>query len=606
MFIPLLALAAVMTGTALAAPVPISTLPGVTVTAPHRVTGNVTLSAGVDYFLDTEIYVDGGTLTIQPGVMIAADADGALIVCRGSQIFAEGTAEQPIVITSMAEYNHLQDPSNPAPEIGDNSAWGGVIILGRAPINFHVSGNPFTGTTGGHTNLGENKIEGVASGVDGDGDGFGDLIEYGQDNALVGGLLQVITPADPDDNSGVFKFVSLRFGGKVLGLDDEINGLTMGGVGRGTTIEYVEVINNSDDGFEWFGGTVNCKYLVSFANEDEDFDIDEGFSGTLQHLFAMRNDDVDGSGNVENGSELDGGNGSLKTGIPLSTAKIWNATYIGAGRTGSVEFKGNVFRMKDNYAGQFHNCVFDDFGGNLVRIDDADTAARVGNELRIENSHWGRFNGAVAEGQIAAATTLANGPGNTDPTQQVNPLLGGISRLPNGGLDPRPNTFSPLYNVSLSTPPAGVDAVNYRGAFGSTNWAMGWTYLDAAGYFGDLATVPVVDQPGTGEPPFVDSDGDGISDALEATAALQALGFSVGTNDVSGPAGNRFASLYTEDSIQDLRGTGLMIQKVGNSVNLTLDIESSTTLDGWVPVGVMTGTVSDVDPNKQFFRLFID
>jgi hypothetical protein len=584
-----------------AEPVAISSLPGVTGPAPFRVTGDVTLISGVDYLLDTEIYVDGGTLTIQPGVMIAADTDGALVVTRGSQIFAEGTAEQPIVFTSLLEYDHIQDPvNNPAPEIGDNGQWGGVIVLGSAPINFYVAGNPFTGATGGNTNRGENRIEGVSDGADTDGDGIGDLLEYGQDNYLSGGLLVAGTP-NPADNSGVLKYVSIRFGGKVLGLDNEINGLTMGGVGSGTTIEHVEVVNNTDDGFEWFGGTVNCKYLVSAFNEDEDFDMDEGYSGKIQFAFAIREDALDGASNVENGSELDGGNGSLLTGTPFTTAQVWNATYIGAGRVGAVAAKGNVFRMKDNFAGQFHNCVFDDFGANLIRIDDASTAARVGTELLIQNSHWGRYNGAVAQGQTAAATTLANGTGNTNPTQKINPLLGGISRLPDGGLDPRPNSYSPLYGASLSTPPMGLETVNFRGAFGSTNWADGWSYLSTAGFFGDLASVPPAPVVPGGEPPFADVDGDGISDTLEASPALSGLGFTVGANNAA-----LFEDLYTETSIQDLRGTGLILQKTGSNVNLTLDIESSDTLSGWVPAGTMTGTITGVPEDKQFFRLKID
>jgi hypothetical protein len=486
-------------GIAYSTPVPISSLPGVTGTSPAQVTGSVTLNSGTDYLLDTEVYVNGGTLTIQPGVKIAADADGALIVCRGSQILAEGTAAQPIVFTSLQEYNHLKNPgSNPAPQIGDNGKWGGIILLGSAPINFHVAGNPFTGSTTGNTNRGENQIEGVSAGADADGDGLGDLLEYGQNNVLSGGLLVAGTP-NADDNSGVFKYVSIRFGGKVLGLDNEINGLTLGGVGRGTTIEYVEVVNNTDDGFEWFGGTVNCKHLVSAFNEDEDFDMDEGYYGKVQFAFALRNDDVDGAGNVENGSELDGGNGSILTGTPLTTAQVWNATYLGAGRVGAVASKGNVFRMKDNFAGQFHNCVFDDFGGNLIRIDDTNTAARVGNELLIQNSHWGRYNGTVGQGQVAAANTLATGTGNTDPLAKTDPLLRGVSRQPDGGLDPRPMANSPLYGSSLSTPPAGITTVNYRGAFGTTNWASGWTYLAAANFFGDLpggssgdVTAPVI------------------------------------------------------------------------------------------------------------------
>lgn len=601
MFMPLLATTAAVVGTAYAAPVSISTLPGVTGPAPFRVTGNVTLSAGVDYLLDQEIYVDGGTLTIQPGVMIAAEGDGALIVTRGSQIFAEGTAEEPIVFTSLMEYDHIQDPvNNPAPEIGDNGQWGGVILLGSAPINFYVAGNPFTGSPSGNTNRGENQIEGVSAGADTDGDGLGDLLEYGQDNVLSGGLLVAGTP-NAADNSGVLKYVSIRFGGKVLGLDNEINGLTMGGVGSGTTIEHVEVINNTDDGFEWFGGTVNCKYLVSAFNEDEDFDMDEGYSGKIQFAFALRNDAVDGATNVENGSELDGGNGSILTGTPLTTAQVWNATYIGAGRVGAVAGKGNLFRMKDNFAGQFHNCVFDDFGANLIRIDDANTAARVGTELLIQNSHWGRYSGTVAQGQTAAATTLANGTGNTDPTAKIDPKFRGISRTNDGGLDPRPAADSPLYNASLSTPPSGIDAVDFRGAFGSTNWASGWSYLDTAGFFGDLANVPATEPGGSGEPPFADVDNDGVSDTLEASPELAALGFIVGNDDSA-----LFSSIYTEAAIQDLvTDSQIMIEAAAGNVNLTLPVFKSDNLGGWTPAGDLQLTIPQ-EGDKQFYRIEVN
>lgn len=584
-------------GAAQAAPVPITSLPGVTATAPYRITGNVVLEAGTDYLLDTEVYVDGGTLTIEPGVLIPCDQDGALIVSRGSQIFAEGTAEQPIIFTSIADYDHIKDPvANPAPEIGDNGQWGGVIILGSAPINFHVSGNPFTGAAGGNTNRGENKVEGVASGADTDGDGLGDLIEYGQDNTLSSGLLVAGTP-NPNDNSGVFKYVSIRFGGKVLGLDDEINGLTLGGVGRGTTIEYVEVVNNTDDGFEWFGGTVNAKHLISAFNEDEDFDMDEGFSGTVQFAFGLREDRLV-SGGVENASELDGGNGSILTGTPLTTAQIWNATLLGAGRTGETANAGNVFRMKDNYAGQWHNSVFDDFGGNLVRIDDANTAARVGNELKIENSTWGRFNGVVGTNQTAAATALVGGAGNSAPG--TDPMLRGISRMADGMLDPRPRGDSSLLSSSLSTAPAGITAVNYRGAFGATNWADDWSFLSTRGYFGDLPSGL------TELPAFVDTDGDGLSDVLED--ALAAYGYD---KNVAQPAlvsaFSENQGLFTEDSIQDLRGTGVIVKKTGSSVTLELPVWKSNLLSNdWTPAGTLTGTFNNVPADKQFYRLQVD
>jgi hypothetical protein len=212
----------------------------------------------------------------------------------------------------------------------------------------------------------------------------------------------------------------------------------------------------------------------------------------------------------------------------------------------------------------------------------------------------------VAEGQTAAATTLANGTGNTDPTQKINPLLGGISRAADGGLDPRPNTYSPLYGSTLSTPPVGLETVNYRGAFGSTNWADGWTYLATAGYFGELATVPPV-TPETGEPPFADVDNDGISDDLENTPELQALGFVVGNNDAA-----LFASIYNEDSILDLRTVGqTMVQAPagepgpGVNVNLSVPVQKSTGLNSWEAAGTMTLAIPKTG-GKEFYRLSVE
>ena len=218
---------------------------------------NVVWTANNEYLLNGLVFVDAGaTLTIQPGTVIKGkpgqgENASALVVARGGKIFASGTADAPIVFT--AEADDAKDP-NDLPNDA-RGLWGGVIILGNATLN---------------SEPGETPIEGIP---------------VNEPRGLYGG-------SDDADNSGVFRFVSIRHGGTDIGAGNEINGLTMGGVGSGTVIEYVEVFNNQDDGFEWFGGTVNTKYLVSAFNGDDAFDYDEGFRGKGQFWFVIQDDET--------------------------------------------------------------------------------------------------------------------------------------------------------------------------------------------------------------------------------------------------------------------------------------------------------------------------
>jgi hypothetical protein len=183
--------------------------------------------------------------------------------------------------------------------------------------------------------------------------------------------------------------------------------------------------------------------------------------------------------------------------------------------------------------------------------------------------------------------------GNTAPG--VSPMFTEYERTAEGYLleiNPVPATGSPLLNAPLSPVPVGLSAVSYRGAFGTTNWAKGWTYVSEQGYFG------ATEDPGTGEPPFVDTDNDGISDDLENSPALQALGFNVGTNDAA-----LFASLFTETSIQDLSADDIVVQKVGNNVTLSIPVESSADLvPPFTPVGNATLLLEGVPADKEFYR----
>jgi hypothetical protein len=229
--------------------------------------------------LDGWIYVDGGaTLTIQPGTIIRGTEKSVLSVERGAKIMAVGTPDQPIVFTSMqgAGFRGTSD-------------WAGVVINGNAPNNL----------PGG---------EGIAEG------GIGS--PYGGN--------------DPNDNSGVFAYVRIEFPGYEVVTDSEINGLTMNSVGRGTKIEYVQVSYSGDDAYEWFGGTVNCKYLISYRTEDDDFDTDNGFSGMVQFGVILRDPEIVDT-DTANGFESDNNrDGSPST--PITKAIFSNISGFGTAK----------------------------------------------------------------------------------------------------------------------------------------------------------------------------------------------------------------------------------------------------------------------------------
>ncbi|MDR3127017.1 MAG: hypothetical protein LBU08_00875 [Tannerellaceae bacterium] len=241
-----------------------------------EVSGHLTLTYPNTYHLKGFVYVvAGATLTIEPGVIIKGDKDskGTLIIERGGKLLADGTKECPIVFTSAA--------SKGSRKPGD---WGGLILLGKAP-----------------NNQGEMTIE--------------------------GGVRSMHGGSDPDDNSGILRYLRIEFAGIEYGTDNEINGLTLGSVGQGTTIDYVQVTQSGDDAFEWFGGTVNASHIIAYRTWDDDFDTDNGFSGRIQFALAVR-DPQTGDKSASNGFESD--NNSSGTAIePFTTATFANVSIFG-------------------------------------------------------------------------------------------------------------------------------------------------------------------------------------------------------------------------------------------------------------------------------------
>lgn len=235
------------------------------------------LESGTYKLTGALIVQNGGKLTIKPGVIVEAtpykDSEEIryIAVAQGGQIFAEGTQDKPVIFTATSK---------------TQQAWGGVVICGKAPINkgntanAEVSGLPYGGT------------------VD-------------------------------KDNSGILKYVRIEYSGYSYSSDKEFNGLSMFGVGSGTTIEYVQVHEGSDDGFEWFGGTVNTKFLVATSNEDDQFDWTEGWNGTNENWYGK---EAATKGN--RGIEADNNSNNHLAG-PISNPTIKNLTLIGRGTSSS-------------------------------------------------------------------------------------------------------------------------------------------------------------------------------------------------------------------------------------------------------------------------------
>lgn len=431
-----------------------------TVNAENVLTGDITtsrtLTADKIYTLQGNVYVTGGAvLTIEPGTIIKGDKStkGCLIISRGSKIMAAGTAAKPIVFTSSAGAGSRSQ--------GD---WGGVILLGKAQNNLGTSV----------------LIEGVTD--------AGDKSKHGG--------------AENADNSGVMQYVRIEYAGIALQPDSEINGLTFGSVGSGTTIDHIEVYRSGDDAYEWFGGSVNCKYLLAIDSWDDDFDTDNGFSGKVQFGLAQRlaaTADVSGSNGFESDNLSSGDNSQ-----PQTTAVFSNMTFLGP-REGTTlpsinaNFQ-NGAQIRRNSSISILNSVF--AGAVIgVYIDDERGTAPNNSSTNLTTDK-AVFANNVIFGTVAANTiktsTNASATTATAVADKIN-----SSNLVNAGLyagaiyvDPYkfssdlapaaragvPNfTQLPGNTYALTgatwtgkTADASFTQVAFKGAFGTENWAAGW------------------------------------------------------------------------------------------------------------------------------------
>ena len=281
----------------------------------ESISSDVTWTSDKIYQLAGRIFVeDGATLTIEAGTIIKGEAGSgpnatALIVARGGVLLAEGTETAPIIFTSVADEIQPGQIASPNMDPTLQGLWGGVIVLGKAPSSFPGDVQEFA-------------IEGIPA---------------SDQNGLYGG-------SDPNDYSGKLRYISIRHGGSNIGEGNEINGLTLGGVGSATEIEYIEVVANADDGIEWFGGTVSVNHALIWNSGDDALDTDQAWAGTMDNFVIICGN------NTDHALEIDGPEGSYRDGHTIK-----NGTVKGNNASELADFR-------DGAEGTFENIYFFGFG----------------------------------------------------------------------------------------------------------------------------------------------------------------------------------------------------------------------------------------------------
>lgn len=412
-----------------------------TVTITTNITNNTTWTANNVYLLSGQIFVkNGATLTIEPGTVIRGDATiltdkPGLFITQGSKLVAQGTEANPIVFTSSKAAGSRA--------VGD---WGGIILMGRGSNN----------SPGGIAN-----IEGLA---------------VSPDTQFGGGA-----SPDNNDDSGIMSYVRIEFAGAVFQPNKEINGLTLGAVGKGTQIDHIQVSFTNDDGYEWFGGNVDCRYLVSYRNLDDDFDTDNGYSGNVQFGLIVRDPNLADAPAVSTSEGFESDNDPTGTGAtPITSAIFSNITAIGPlrGNISATTATGyrRALRIRRNSSISIYNSVFMDFktGLYLDNTNPGSEANATNGTLRfrsnlIAGTQVGKTTEKIASSTFPLTTWFANN--NNDSLAATTGILttpydylapdyrpAGGSPLVNGNVD-----FSDAHYVAnvLTAPAVGAATLSY-------------------------------------------------------------------------------------------------------------------------------------------------
>lgn len=520
------------------------------------------------YNLQGQRYVlPGATLTIQAGTIIASDVGGSLAVTRDAKIECVGTKLDPVIFTSKQDVA-TWTAGNPKTGTWRAAAneWGNVTVMGNAYIGKYGQGAVTTNVpspnSGNYANM-----EGLTASGSGDTRTF-----YGGGNDL--------------DNSGRFEYVSLRYGGKVVGLGNELNGLSLGGIGKETKIDHIEIMNNVDDGIEIWGGTVDLKYVTVWNIGDDSFDVDHGWRGRVQFGLLVSGYCIpgaaSGSGFPDSLLEMDGA--AKSDAQPVTTTNFYNMTCIGQPLSGKA---GTKFR--DNARAQFNNSIFMDIGKEVIKNDNTDGEATDGQTgygyngtLTFADTWTTNYNvystvnpfanpaaayTAQQSGKLiqytdsvfynnvnSAAYTEANARGVfTSTNNNVLAAAGsspiaGITRGPNVisgtvvvqpviSLDPRASNAATT-SVTTATSDSFYTNAQYRGAFApSENWLCGWTAADAFGM-----SVPPPGGCASGCPADINSDG--VINGSDLAGVLSGWGSS-GSSDINQDGTTNGADLAT-------------------------------------------------------------
>ncbi len=469
------------------------------------IANNVVLDCSKTWIIDKKIYVaPGKTLTIKPGTVIKGRDNGtpanatALTVEVGGKIFAAGLPNCQIVFT--AEADNL-DGNYPISNVGK---WGGICIAGKASNNLTLAANgPF------QAGVGDGKIA-VADGI-GTFEGFASSNSKDQFG---------VAPAqfDDNDNSGILQYVSIRHAGAVLQVGGELNALSLGSVGRGTTIENVEVVSCADDGIELWGGTVNLKYIAMMFGNDDNFDWDDGWQGKAQFLFALKTADNTSSVDSDNGFEMDADD-QKSNNTPRSHPVIYNVTMIGNNKSTLTSDNSGLaaIEAKELTEGEIYNGVFANFryGFNVIKSlgtrtgtseayhNWSNSAGNGSNSLKIKCNTFVGTTAAIAIDKNGTGTVSA--ADNTQfTTTDLNVVVASLPGFTyNWAMNATTNAVTTQFDAipapALSTtgcPVAPIDGfftpAPYRGAFDTNgdSWLSPWAYAKVLAVTSGLQDCP--------------------------------------------------------------------------------------------------------------------
>ena len=595
-----------------------------------EITGDITSDARWTrdnvYVVTKVIYVlPPARLTVEPGTVIRGakasltgfgTSPGSIIVTRGAKIIGNGTVDDPIIWTclddpyvpggvntipatvtgasgsvAVPQQSFALDGGNGLNAFAYSKECGGLVILGRTPLGYDRDGDlnflQWNGTAhSGDTIAFPSSTESITTG---DGTGFA-VIEGLTANTLTlaepfdtdgDGPLPATTAFSPgifggideNDSSGVISFWSHRYGGFNISANNEINGVTMGGVGRGTVMEFQEVAQNADDGFEWFGGYNNCRYLASVVNGDDSFDGDFGFSGNLQNLFAINDNESyqrSGFGGGSDGTpvgrnsfavsdkmfEWDGSEPDHSTVTPQTNAFVFNITLIGnKGANVTPANEDSAIHLLKGASGFFSHGVAEDIGGGAAGTGPLFFIANTTTPTvptTTDASNFLYFN--VGQPIRVGAGFEANNTMTAINAAAISQLRG-KGHLVKNGLDPRlvnnTDANSTARDLTLPVPSRpGVTGffapLSYHGAMRDNNWLFGWTWTHEV----QLMATTNVDRP------VVD---------LSVAGAVVSVSFDADTNETT----NGDSVLYVvERSVDGRVWTPAGVVQDGSLVNV--------------------------------------